>query len=218
MSVMPDIGYLKRRWRVTRAEARGRRGMRRLRVGGVEIGPGSWLADGSQIKQGTVIGHHTQINGPASIRGVGQATIGPYCAIGMQFSIITSNHATHLPNMQIILNERLGLPSMVVPGDVNIGPACWVGDGVTVLPGVTVGAGVVLATGSVVAGDVPDFTIVGGVPAREIRRRCTLEVARILLDAAWWDWAPDRLERNRELFTTDIGSVSPQALRATLRE
>jgi virginiamycin A acetyltransferase len=215
---MPEIGYLKRRWRVTRSEARGRRGMRRLRAGGVEIGPGSWVASGSQIKPGTTIGHHTQINGPASIRGAGRATIGPHCAIGMQLTIITSNHATHLPNMQIMLNETLGLPSIVVPGDVNLGPACWVGDGVTLLPGVTVGAGAVLATGAVVAADVADFTIVGGVPAREIRRRCAPEIARVLLDAAWWEWPLERLERNREFFATDIGSASAEMLRAAIKE
>jgi virginiamycin A acetyltransferase len=215
---MPDIGYLKRRWRTTRVEARGRRGMRRLRARGVEIGPGSWVASGSQIKPETAIGHHVQINGPASIRGAGRATIGPYCAIGMRLTIITSNHATHLPNMQILLNERLGLPSMVVPGDVRIGPACWVGDGVTVLPGVTVGAGAVLATGAVVTKDVADFTVVGGVPGRELRRRCAPEVARVLLDAAWWDWPPERMARNREFFALDIGSALPEALLAAIRE
>jgi len=118
--------------------------------------------------------------------------------------------------MQIALNESLGLPSIVVPGDVKMGPACWVGDGVTLLPGVTVGAGAVLATGSVVTADVGDFTIVGGVPAREIRRRCSPEVAQVLLDAAWWDWPRDRLVRNLEFFGMDIRSVSPEALLATI--
>ncbi len=215
---MPSIEYLKRRRRASREQARGIRAMRRLRADGVEIGEGAWVASGSQVKPGTAIGHHVQINGPASIRGAGRATIGPYCAIGMQFSIITSNHATNLPNLQILLNERLRLPSMVVAGDVRIGPGCWVGDGVTALPGVTVGAGAVLATGSVVTGDVPDFAIVAGVPAREVRRRCQEEVATVLLETAWWEWPPARMERNREFFTTDIGTVSAQALRAAIRE
>lgn len=182
----------------------------------VRIGSGSWVAGGSRIGPGTTIGHHTRINGPISIGGFGRATIGPYCAIGHRLTILTDNHRTDLPNMQFALNDALGLPTIAVAADVDIGPACWVGDGVTVLAGVSVGVGAVLAAGSVVTADVAPFAIVGGVPAREIRRRCSPEVGRVLLDSAWWDWSPERLSRNREFFGTDIASVSPETLAATV--
>lgn len=215
---MLTVRYMRRRSRAFRAAARDKRYMKRLQASGVQIGSKSRVASGSQIGPGIVIGHHTQINGPASIHGAAGATIGNYCAIGQRLTIITSNHATHLPNMQIVLNEALGLPSIAVPGEVDIGSACWVGDGVTLLPGVTVGVGAVLAAGSVVTTDVPDFAIVGGVPAREIRRRCSPEITRVLLDIAWWDWPPDRLARNLQFFATDITSVSPETLVATIKD
>jgi virginiamycin A acetyltransferase len=194
--------------------------LRRLRASGVSVGPGSKVAIGSQIKPGTKIGHDVQINGPATIRGAGRAVIGPYCAIGHRLTIITENHVTHFPNMQFQLQLALDIRprEFVVPGDVSLGPACWVGDNVTVLPGVSVGAGAVLAAGSIVSKDVAPFAVVAGVPARELRRRCSEEVARVLLDSAWWDWPRDRLLRNREFFTTDITSISPEALAATISD
>jgi virginiamycin A acetyltransferase len=191
-----------------------------LRARGVEIGPGAWVGLGSDLKRGTIIAHNTRINGAMSVRGGGRAVVGPYCAVGRRFTIHTENHATNLPNMQLRLCWALGIPrkDLVHAADVEIGPACWVGDGVTILAGVKVGAGAVLASGAVVSRDVEPFAVVGGVPAREIRRRCGPEVARVLLDTSWWDWPSDRLTRNREFFTTDIGSVSPEALAATIRD
>jgi virginiamycin A acetyltransferase len=194
--------------------------LKRTRASGVSVGPGSKVAVGSQIKPGTIIGHDVQINGPATIRGAGKAVIGPYCAIGHRLTIITENHVTHFPNMQFQLQLALGIRprEFVVPGDVYIGAACWLGDNVTLLADVTVGAGAVVAAGSVVTRDVSPFAVVAGVPAREIRRRCSPEVAEVLVKSAWWDWPPDRLLRNREFFTTDITSVSPNELLATIKE
>jgi acetyltransferase-like isoleucine patch superfamily enzyme len=191
-----------------------------LRSTGVQVGAEARVAIGSQIQSGTVIGHDTQINGPASIHGAGRAVIGPYCAIGRRFTVVTENHAMALPNLQYVLHDSLGIgrSELVVPGDVEIGPACWIGDGVTVLAGVHVGAGAVLAAGAVVSKDVAAFTIAGGVPAHEIRSRCSPEVASVLLGSTWWDWSKERLARNRDFFTIDITTVSPGALAASIRD
>lgn len=191
-----------------------------LRIRGVQIEEGAWVDLGSEIKAGTVIGRHTRINGAATVVGSGTAVIGPCCAAGHNLSILTDNHRTDLPNMQFRLSGMLGIPRgrLAVPADVHIGPGCWMGANVTVLAGVTVGAGAVIAAGAVVAADVEPFTIVGGVPARVLRRRCSPEIAQVLLDTQWWDWPLERMKRNRDFFQTDITAVEPGALAALVRD
>jgi Acetyltransferase (isoleucine patch superfamily) len=71
---------------------------------------------------------------------------------------------------------------------VTIGHDVWIGHGVTILPGVTIGHGAVVGAGAVVSKDVPNYTIVGGVPAQIIKRRFTEEQEERLLALAFWDW------------------------------
>jgi acetyltransferase-like isoleucine patch superfamily enzyme len=56
-------------------------------------------------------------------------------------------------------------------GHVTVGPDCWIGMGVSILPGVTIGEGCVIGAGSVVAKDLPAFSIAVGNPAKVIRDR-----------------------------------------------
>ena len=73
-----------------------------------------------------------------------------------------------------------------------VGNDCWIGHAAILLPGVTVGDGAVIAAGAVVSRNVPPYTIVGGVPARAIRKRFPDSVAESLRRIAWWDW-PDEI-------------------------
>lgn len=85
----------------------------------------------------------------------------------------------------------------------TIGNDVWLGHGAIILPGVTIGHGAVVAAGGVVTRDVPDYAIVGGVPARKIRDRFPADIQTRLLRLAWWDWSHQRigaaLEDFREL-------------------
>jgi phosphonate metabolism protein (transferase hexapeptide repeat family) len=75
---------------------------------------------------------------------------------------------------------------------VKVGNDCWIGHAAILLPGVTVGDGAVIAAGAVVSRDVPPYTVVGGVPARTIRKRFPDSIAEKLQRIAWWNW-PDQL-------------------------
>jgi virginiamycin A acetyltransferase len=65
-----------------------------------------------------------------------------------------------------------------------------------VMPGVKIGDGAVVAARSVVASDVAPYSVVGGNPAREIRRRYDEATVAALREIAWWDWPVDKITRN----------------------
>lgn len=73
----------------------------------------------------------------------------------------------------------------------------WIGHGATIMAGVTLHNGCVVAAGAVVTKDVPPYTIVGGNPARVLRRRFDEETAMALQKIAWWDW-PEQTQRARK--------------------
>jgi phosphonate metabolism protein (transferase hexapeptide repeat family) len=76
---------------------------------------------------------------------------------------------------------------------VAIGHDVWIGHSAVVLPGRSVGTGAVIAAGAVVTSDVPDYAIVGGIPADVLKLRFPADVAARLTALAWWDWDHARL-------------------------
>ena len=81
-------------------------------------------------------------------------------------------------------------------GDIVIGNDVWIGYEAVVMAGVTIGDGAIIGARAVVTKDVPPYTIVGGVPARKIRRRFSDNVIARLLELKWWDWPAERIQRN----------------------
>ena len=83
-----------------------------------------------------------------------------------------------------------------IKGDTIIGNDVWVGCGTTIMPGVTIGDGAIIATKSVVTRDVEPYTIVGGNPAKEIRKRFSEEEIKELLEIQWWNWSIEKITEN----------------------
>lgn len=128
--------------------------------------------------------------------------IGKFCSIacGVNFLMNCANHTlSSLSSYTFPLfgqEWQHGIPvagSWDNRGDIVIGNDVWIGFEAVILAGVTIGDGAVIGTRAVVTKDVPPYTIVGGIPAKPIRRRFSEADTATLLDLQWWDWPIDKI-------------------------
>lgn len=127
--------------------------------------------------------------------------IGKFCMIASDVTFIM-NGANHLTDavstypFAIFANgwenamEGKSYPSK---GDTKIGNDVWIGYKATIMAGVTIGDGAIIATHAVVTKDVAPYSIVGGNPALEIRKRFSEEKINTLLELKWWDWDIEKI-------------------------
>lgn len=107
----------------------------------------------------TKIGNQVFINHGCSFLDLGGITLEDQVLIGPQVKLVTENHPLNPA-------DRSGL----LPKPILIRKNAWIGAGATILPGVTVGENAVVAAGAVVNKDVPDNCVVGGIPAKFLKK------------------------------------------------
>ena len=132
--------------------------------------------------------------------------IGKFCSIacGAKFLFNSANHTlSSLSTYPFpLFFEEWGLEKKDVTnawdnkGDIVIGNDVWIGYEAVVLAGVTIGDGAIIGTRAVVTKNVPPYTIVGGVPAKPIKKRFSEETISALLEIQWWNWSEERIARN----------------------
>ena len=81
-------------------------------------------------------------------------------------------------------------------GNTIVGNDVWIGYNVTIMPGVHIGDGAIIGTNALVTKDIEPYTIVGGNPAKEIRRRFDNETIEKLLKIQWWNWPIEKILQN----------------------
>ena len=126
--------------------------------------------------------------------------IGSYCSIadGVQIYLGGEHNidwVTTYPFNVLWTSGKHILGHPKTKGDVKIGNDVWIGKEAIILSGVTVGDGAVIGARSLVSKNIEPYTIVGGNPAREIRKRFDNQTIQELLKIRWWEWEPNRIER-----------------------
>ena len=180
----------------------------------IEIGDHSYASSFEPPEDWAVrLAPYTYAGAPERLR------IGRFCQIADRVRIITASANHPMAGIStypfaIFDHDRLSdymdqisnLPDTVIGHDV------WLGDGVTVLPGARIGSGVIAGAGAVLHGEVPDYAIVAGNPARVIRMRFAEGQIAALLALRWWDWPIEAIARaTPALARADVAALADLA-------
>ncbi|MCC9042994.1 Vat family streptogramin A O-acetyltransferase [Myroides sp. M-43] len=96
------------------------------------------------------------------------------------------------------------LSDLPYKGDTVIGNDVWIGTNVTIMPGVKVGDGSIIASNTTVTKDVAPYSIVGGNPTKEIKKRFSEQKIQELLEMQWWNWDIEKITANLKYLTEKI--------------
>ena len=188
----------------------------------VNMKPSSYVSRGSILEGHNVIGHNSIISGNLGLGSyVGEnclirGKVGRYCSISNNVRIIVGIHPTNTfvsthPCFYSI-RKQAGFTYVnknhfdeIVYADKNknhvlIGNDVWIGEDAIIYGGIKIGDGAIIAAGSVVNKDVPPYSIVGGIPAKEIRKRFSEDEIKKLLKIQWWDLPTTWIEENINAF------------------
>lgn len=174
--------------------------------GDISIGPNVSLSQSVELSGTVRVGEGSNLNGDNSVSG--NVQIGKYCAIAPRARMLSINHATYKPGIQMELYRNIGssLPH-VSKGPIEVGNDVWIGSDSKILSGVSVGDGAVIAADSVVVDDVEPYSIVAGNPATHKRYRFDESTREALHDIAWWNWSSEKIRKNQKFFDADLRAV-----------
>jgi len=138
-----------------------------------------------------------------------QLIIGKFCMIASDVKFIM-NGANHLTDSVSTYpfaifgsgwENAMEAKSYPQKGNINIGNDVWIGYNATIMAGVNIGDGAIIASNSTVIKDVEPYSIVGGNPASEIKKRFSKEVIKKLLELKWWNWDIEKITQNLKYLT-----------------
>ncbi|WP_047245762.1 CatB-related O-acetyltransferase [Maribacter thermophilus] len=141
--------------------------------------------------------------------------IGKFCMIASDATFIMNggNHLTEATTAYPFAifggawQDAMKGKSYPSKGDTVIGNDVWIGHAATIMPGVHIGDGAIIATKAVVTKNVEPYTIVGGNPAKPIKKRFSEDRIEKLLALQWWHWSIEKITQNLDLLTSGPESL-----------
>jgi acetyltransferase-like isoleucine patch superfamily enzyme len=145
---------------------------------------------------------------------INNTQIGKFCSISMNFKSGLGTHPTKLMSTSpIFYSKKYALKKTFKfqkevhfkeYEKISIGNDVWIGADVIIMDGVKIGDGAIIGAKAVVVKDVPDFAIVGGVPAKIIKYRFSDDIINKLLEIKWWEWDEEKINKNKNIFKNNI--------------
>ena len=156
-----------------------------------------FVSDPRQFENNNVL-YHYPINNDRLI-------IGKFCSIacGAKFLFTSANHTLRSLSTYPFplffeeweLDKKQVASAWDNKGDIVIGNDVWIGYEAIILSGVNIGDGAIIGARAVVTKDVPPYTVVGGIPAKEIKKRFDAETIDKLQQIQWWDWSFEKIQQ-----------------------
>ncbi|MFT4071120.1 MAG: CatB-related O-acetyltransferase [Dysgonamonadaceae bacterium] len=171
----------------------------------VKFGEYNWIGQNVHVINSSV-GDFSYISDSSVIC---ETTIGKFCSIGPNVRTAPGKHPTHtfvsthpalFSNPPYCIKNFQERDFHNPERNVRIGNDVWVCANVVIADGVSIGDGAIIGANSVVTSNVEPYTIVGGIPARQIRKRFEQEDIDTLIKSKWWDKNLDWIEANADRF------------------
>ncbi|MCM3340589.1 CatB-related O-acetyltransferase [Paenibacillus sp. MER TA 81-3] len=134
---------------------------------------------------------------------VDKIIIGKYCcfASGVIF-MMGGNHNHNSEWITVYPFKEKIIESYKSKGNTIVGNDVWIGSEAMIMPGIKIGDGAIIASRAVVTKDVEPYTMIGGNPAKVIKKRFTDTDIQILLELKWWDWKEQDIQNAIELLSS----------------
>lgn len=142
---------------------------------------------------------------------VDRLIIGKFCSIGSGACFIMAGNQGHNPNWvstfpffyqdnELFINAK---DAFCKAGDTKVGNDVWIGSEAMIMPGVNVGHGAIIGSRALVTKDVESYTVIGGNPAKVIKKRFSEKHIKLLLKMQWWNWEQKHMKKAVELLCSE---------------